>query len=139
MRKPIIQHDRDWEVLSKLAREDLGAKNDIEVYNILQEYGRHAIPLDAETFAYFWKYSKEKLNRDAPFYYDENLAYVIKHRLEINDEEELDKIVTRIRFAPIIEGGLGEPTAREYFIKHSKGYKECTTEKEKEEYVRKFY
>ena len=69
LRSPIIQHDRDWEVLSKLAKTKLKAKDDIEVYNILKEYDRHNIKLDAETFVEFCMLVRKRRHKEFPSYW----------------------------------------------------------------------
>lgn len=141
MTTPIIIHDRDWEVLSRLAISELGAKNDLEVYNFLKDYDNKGIKTDAETYVNLCKLSKEESGDYFSEYHRlKNLDKAVLHRLGY--DEPFVGFYTNIMKKIILSRINGYPdckTAREFFIKNSKEYKECKSDEERNRYVNEHY
>ena len=142
LRKPIKELDRDCEILSKLIRSELGIYDDITIDKILNEYKtNNPYGFDAESYLSFIKKItwNNKLIFPFPYPTDEQMIQAIEERTGYNysNESERDKInyISQIMFLYPLNH-LGENTNREFFIKNSKEYENCKTNKEKEEYIK---
>ena len=138
LRNTIKELDRDCEIWSNLIKSELRIYNDIDIYYILDDYRRFKGGLDAEGFI---EYIKSETYEDRILYprLDLNKAIkIIKNRTGLDDNKAKELAIHASRMSYNLES-MKENTFREYFIKNSKGYKECKSDKEKENYIKSHF
>ena len=129
-KKPIFIKDRDYEVANELISKITNNQNDID--NLMRLYRSKSGFFDAEGFMIYLDYIGRKENKrfiNIPNH--DEFVKIIKERTNVDSLEEADNILNGAIKTVKSNGDL-----RKYYIESSKDYKECKTNKEKEEYIK---